>query len=173
MFYAVISFGKIRYIFITSKSPSLLRLHVKFLANRRWERTLKYNYGIQCQINSIWAATWQNQQNDCAPSEDSDQPGHPHCLVFAVRMKKAQVVSYPLSAQRRLWSDWADAQSDLSLRWAHTHFLGFIMSRVICVIYSPAQPCLSTPFDSFLLHLPIWLANHSSFKNFVLLKFIM
>ena len=25
---------------------------------------------------SIWAVTWQNQQSDCAPSEDSDQPGH-------------------------------------------------------------------------------------------------
>ena len=24
-----------------------------------------------------WAASWQNQQNDCAPSEDSDQPGYP------------------------------------------------------------------------------------------------
>ena len=36
---------------------------------------------------SIWAASWQNQQNDCAPSEDSDQPGHPPSLirVFAVR----------------------------------------------------------------------------------------
>ena len=22
-----------------------------------------------------WAATWQNQQNECGPSEDSDQPG--------------------------------------------------------------------------------------------------
>ena len=40
----------------------------------------------------------------CAPSEDSDQPGHPPSLirVFAVRMKKAWVLSYPLSAQRRL-----------------------------------------------------------------------
>ena len=38
----------------------------------------------------IWAATWQNQQNECAPSEDSDQPGHLPSLirVFAVRMKK-------------------------------------------------------------------------------------
>ena len=27
---------------------------------------------------------------------------------FAVRMKKAWVLSYPLSAQRRLWSDWGD-----------------------------------------------------------------
>ena len=77
-----------------------------------------------------WAATWQNQQNECAPSEDSDQPGHSPSLfrVFAVRKKKAWVVSYPLSAQRRLWSDWADAQAYLSLRWAHTHFVGFIMS---------------------------------------------
>ena len=76
------------------------------------------------------ATTWQNQQSDCAPSEDSDQPGHPPSLirVFAVRMKKTWVLSYPLSAQRRLWSDWADAQADLSLRWAHTHFVGFVMS---------------------------------------------
>ena len=26
------------------------------------------------------------------------------------------------------WSDWADAQADLSLHWAHTHFVGFVMS---------------------------------------------
>ena len=35
--------------------------------------------------------------------------------------------------QRRLLSDWADAQADLSLRWAHTHFAGFVMSRLKCV----------------------------------------
>ena len=26
------------------------------------------------------------------------------------------------------WSDWADAQADLSLRWVHSHFVGFVMS---------------------------------------------
>ena len=38
----------------------------------------------------------------CAPSKD--QPGNLPSLnrVFAVRLKKAQVLSYPLSAQRRL-----------------------------------------------------------------------
>ena len=84
----------------------------------------------------MWAATWQNQQNECAPSEDSDQPGHPPSLirVFAVRMMKAWVLSYPLSAQQRLWSDWADAQADLSLRWAHSHFVGFVMSRLNCTV---------------------------------------
>ena len=29
------------------------------------------------------------------------------------------------------WSDWADAQADLSLGWAHTHFVGFIMSQLL------------------------------------------
>ena len=50
----------------------------------------------------IWAALWQNQQSDCAPSEDSDQPGHSPSLirVIAIRMKKAWVLSYLLSAQR-------------------------------------------------------------------------
>ena len=83
--------------------------------------------------------TWQNQQSGCASSEDSDQPGHPPSLirVFAVRMKKPWGLSYPLSAQRRLWStlwsDWANAQADLSLCWAHTHFVGFVMSWLICI----------------------------------------
>ena len=81
-----------------------------------------------------WATTRQNQQNECAPSEDSDQPGHLPSLirVFAVRMKKPWALSYPMSTQRRLWSDWADAQSDQSLRWAHTHFVGFVVSWLKC-----------------------------------------
>ena len=68
----------------------------------------------------------------CAPSEDLDQPEHPPSLisVFAVHMKKAWVLSYPLSAQRRLWSDWADAQADLNLRWAHSHFVGLVTRRL-------------------------------------------
>ena len=56
------------------------------------------------------APSWQNQQCGCAPSEDSDQPGHSYqpghppslIRIFAVRMKKAWVLSYSLSAQRRL-----------------------------------------------------------------------
>ena len=86
----------------------------------------------QC-VGGIWATTWQNQQNEYGPSEDSDQPGHSPSLIraFAVRMKKAWVFSYPLSAQWRLWSDWADAQANLSLRWVHSHFVGFDMSRLI------------------------------------------
>ena len=51
-------------------------------------------------------------------------------------MKKAWVLSYPLIGQRRLWSDWADAQADLSLRWAHNHFVGFVMSWLTYVVYT-------------------------------------
>ena len=53
----------------------------------------------------------------CAHSEDSDQPVHPPSLitVFVVRMMKAWVLSYPL----------ADAQADLSRRWAHRSFCWF------------------------------------------------
>ena len=54
---------------------------------------------------------WQNEpphdktnKMTCAPSVNSDQPGHPLSLitVFAVRMKKHWVLSYPMSVQRRL-----------------------------------------------------------------------
>ena len=57
----------------------------------------------------------------CAPSEDSDQPGHPPSLirVFTVRLKKAWVLSYPMSAQ-----------ADLNLRWAHSHCVVFFMRRL-------------------------------------------
>ena len=65
-----------------------------------------------------------NPTNWCAPSKDTDQPGHPPSLirVFAVCMKKLWILSYPLSAKQRLWSDWADGQADLSLCWMHMSF---------------------------------------------------
>ena len=46
--------------------------------------------GMCCtSLSYICAASWQNQQNNCTPSEDSDQPGYPPSLiiVFAVRSK--------------------------------------------------------------------------------------
>ena len=35
--------------------------------------------------------------------------------------------------QQRLWSHWVDAKADLSLRWAHSHFVGFVMWLSCCV----------------------------------------
>ena len=79
--------------------------------------------------------TWQNRQSECALSEDSDQPGHPPSLirVFVVHMKNAWVLSYPLSAHRRLRSAWASAQSDQSLRCPHEECLGPQVLRAFAV----------------------------------------
>ena len=83
----------------------------------------------------LWLGSFRDKSNG---GGDTNEPRHDKtnkvtvrpARVFAVRMKKPWGFSYPLSAQRRLWSDWADAQADLSLRWVHTHFVGFVMSRL-------------------------------------------
>ena len=51
---------------------------------------------------NIWATTRPNQQNDVHPAKTD------LIRVFAVQIKKLCVLSYPLSTQRRLWSDWED-----------------------------------------------------------------
>ena len=72
---------------------------------------------------NTWAVIWQNQQSECAPSEDSDQPGHPPNLI-SLRCQRRSLASH--------WAHSEDSdQADLSLRWAHTHFVGFVMSRLI------------------------------------------
>ena len=75
-----------------------------------------------------WVFWWSNPQGIPADTPSS------LIRVIAVCMKKAWVLSYPLSAQRRLWSDWADAQADLSLRWAHINFIGFLMRRLNSIL---------------------------------------
>ena len=81
-----------------------------------------------------WQRTGKNEpEHDnsykmtCASSEDSDQPVHSPSLirVFAVRKKIAWALGYHLSAQQTLCSVWADAQSDLSRRWANMSFCWF------------------------------------------------
>ena len=82
--------------------------------------------GLHCLPRPVCPKT--GNKMICAPSEDSDQPGHLSSLirVFAVGMKKPWVLSYPLSRQRKLWTDWADAQAGLSLCWAHRSFCWLI-----------------------------------------------
>ena len=106
---------------------------------------------VHSMFNTTRATTRQNQLSDCVSGEDSDQPGHPPSLIriFAVRMKKDWVLSYPLSAQRRLWSDWADAQADLSLRSVHTHFVFFLSRRG-----SHIRDALQYGRDAFLVSSP-------------------
>ena len=103
-----------------------------------WKLSLNYHQ-IPIPSASLWGISKTDKpphdktsKMACALSNDSDQPGHPPSLirVFAVRMKKAWVLSYPLSARRRLWSDWADSEADPSLRWTHCHFVGFVMRQL-------------------------------------------
>ena len=99
------------------------------------------------------------------PSEDSDQPGHTSSLiiVFAVRMKKAWVLSYPMSAERRLirlgrcpgWSE--------SLLGAHTILLVLLWGSLF-MSYSPAKWCVPREDSDQPAHLPSLtrvLAGHS------------
>ena len=85
----------------------------------------------------------------------------PVIRVFAVRMKKAWVLSYPLSARRRLWSDWADAQANLSLRSAHSYFVGFVMRRIKSYLSTISQHrvivCINTPWTFLLFFGSTWI----------------
>ena len=83
-----------------------------------------------------WAAAWQNQQMTCVPSKDSDQPGHLPSLirVFAVCMKKPW--SLAILRGHEDWSEWADAQADLSLCWVHRSFCWFCRGAVQIILMS-------------------------------------
>ena len=63
--------------------------------------------------------------------------------VFAVRMKKAWILIYQMSALPKLWSDWADSKADLSLRWAHRSFCWFCHEAAhifFCLVCFPVCP---------------------------------
>ena len=88
------------FLFTVHVSVRLLWRH------QRRQRSVLHVLVLGSEIKAhalIWAATWQNVQSGCASSEDSDPPNL--IRVFAVRLKKALVLNYPLSAQWRLWSD--------------------------------------------------------------------
>ena len=58
------------------------------------------------------------------------------CPVLSESSLPAQWVAKDpifLHADSEDYSDWADAQADLSLHWAHSHFVVFVMSWLICV----------------------------------------
>ena len=103
----------------------------------------------------------------CAPSEDSDQPRHPPSLigVFAVRMNKVWVLSYPLNAQRRFWSDWADAEADLSSLGAHAILL--VLSRDEAITLDRKYRFLVVLFDAddHVQHLLCWIKEMKKKKT--------
>ena len=102
------SFMFVSYFVPSFIGAKMILWWVDFIANDIRVRLINiYVRTAELSWREAWAASWQTNKMACAPSEDSDQPGHPPSLirVFAVRLKKARILSYPLSAQRRLWSD--------------------------------------------------------------------
>ena len=76
---------------------------------------------IGLQHDKINKMTW-------GPSKGSDHPRHPRLIKSLLSTWKTWVLGYPNSAQRRLWSDWADAQTDLSLHWPHRSVILLILT---------------------------------------------
>ena len=123
------------------------------------------SYSLSCQIlnaNHSFASCSGNETLRLSPSPGKPRnhlPQMSHLMIkptkWHVRPAKTQISlgirpvwseaslsawrSYPLSAQRRLWPDWADAQADLSLRWAHSHFVGFVMRRLKWHSFNPGN----------------------------------
>ena len=73
--------------------------------------------------------TQHNQKNYVCPQRRLSLGICPVWTVFDVLMKKPWVLSYPLRAQYRLWSAWVNAQTNLSLRWAHRSFCWFCCAQ--------------------------------------------
>ena len=89
--------------------------------------TFMYSCQSLCCSLTQWFEPPHDKTNKmtCAPREGSDQPGHPPSLmpslirVFAMRSKDSQGPKASLCGQQTNWSDWMDAQADLSLCWEH------------------------------------------------------
>ena len=83
----------------------------------------------------------------CAPSKDSDKPGHPPRVftVFNVRMKKPWVLSYP-------YSDSVDAHRLVWVFAGYTcHFVGFVMLWLSRELFSIGV----RPFSGYSA--PLWV----------------
>ena len=95
MLYFRVKFGYHKIQSLTRKtfvSGSLGELHVSAFT----ERAVAVN--MYCKANNIIEPPHdKTNRTTCAPSEDSDQPGHPPSLirVLAVRIKKGWVLNYP------------------------------------------------------------------------------
>ena len=68
----------------------------------------------------------------CAPSEDLDQPGHSPSLI-SLRCPHEENLgpSLPIERTANTLIRLGDAKADLSLRWAQSNFVGFVMRRSV------------------------------------------
>ena len=77
----------------------------------------------QRRLRSAWASVQSDQSSLCAQWVAKDPS-----LLHADSKDSDQTGQLTSCGQQRLWSDWADAQADLTLRWAHS-YLVFLSCR--------------------------------------------
>ena len=108
-----------------------------------------------------------NQQYGCAPSEDSDQPGHPPSLirVFAVRMKKGWNLSYPSKALKCPRLNLFETFNVIAIKLVPVvlnHFPGD--KTVFYDLYLTLVFVVTVQSDN-IAHIRILMVMHDSFKS--------
>ena len=97
-----------------------MNFQVWYLSGNLVFKLIRFQFRQELEIGTCTYEPPPDKTNKmvCAPSEDSDQPGHPPSLirVFVVRVTKVWVLSYPLSPQRWLIRlSWCPSWSESSL----------------------------------------------------------
>jgi hypothetical protein len=80
-----------------------------------------------------WATSWQNQHNGFGPSMDPDQPAQfdqDPCCSLTNQITRLETDS----EKHGSWSDCADVQAGLDQCWSQTHYVGFVVTWLICLI---------------------------------------
>ena len=109
----------------------------------------------------IWGAARQNQQNDVRPAKTLISLGiHPVWSESSLSTWRNLRSSAFSTAHSELWSDWVDAQTELSLHWAHKSFCWFwhASAHFLCLpfvkydtIKSPTTALSKSKLLTFLL----------------------
>ena len=121
---------------------------------------------LSFSVKLKWATSRQSQQYGMCTPEDSDQPEHLPSLTASLsawRMLGSLATHW---AHSKDWSDWADAQADLSLRWVHSHFVGFVMRQLKCSAASHHPGEIKNRLLVFHIHIHfIWCRNEAIQNN--------
>ena len=85
---------------------------IKYKKNTSY--TLKMTHGLVqlkrwTDLQCKWAASWQNQQNDCAPNEDSDLPGRICLGIRPVRSESSLCAQWVANHPSFLHADSEDS----------------------------------------------------------------
>ena len=117
------------YTYVVLKSRGLPFSNVYILRLRNYQMC-NGMFGVWEKLERKWSATWQNQQ--CCMCAQRWLRS-----AWAFSQSEQSLLSASINVwsftQRRRWSDWADAQADLRLRWAHRSFCWFCHAMALCI----------------------------------------